>query len=77
MILRESVAEPSDLYVSFDRMLIDNNYTIGNKLTVNEFMSNWTLQSGYPVLHITKNETTNTFSVSQVNIMNCIFSITL
>lgn len=30
-------------------------------------MSNWTLQSGYPVLNIIKNTTSNTFSVTQVN----------
>lgn len=54
--------------MSFDRVLIDHNYTIGNELTVNEFMSNWTLQSGYPVIYISKNDTTNTFLVTQVNI---------
>lgn len=72
--IRESVAEPNDLYASFDRVLIDHNYTFGNKLTVNEFMSNWTSQSGYPILHIKKNEATNMFSVTQVNIINRISS---
>lgn len=60
------MAEPNDLYASFDHVLDDNNYELGNELTVKEFMSNWTLQSGYPVLRITKNEITNTFSVTQV-----------
>jgi hypothetical protein len=46
-----------------DLSLSLNNYT----LTVNDFMSNWTLQSGYPVLEITKNSTSNMFSVIQVN----------
>jgi aminopeptidase N len=60
------VAEPNDLYSSFDHVLNDNDYDLGNELTVNEFMSNWTLQPGYPVLRITKNNISNTFSVTQV-----------
>lgn len=60
------MAEPNDLYASFDHVLNDNNYDMGNGLTVNEFMTNWTLQSGYPVLKITKNDIFNTFSVTQV-----------
>lgn len=55
---------PTDLFLAFDSVLYDNNYEIGNGLTVNEFMSNWTLQSGYPVLNVTRNATT--FSVTQV-----------
>lgn len=62
------MAEPKDLYASFDSVLADNKYSIGNGLTVYEFMSNWTLQAGYPVLDIMKNESSNTFSVIQVNI---------
>lgn len=72
-IQRESVAEPNDLYASFDRVLVDHNHTIGNDLTVKEFMSNWTLQSGYPVIYVTKNKITNTFSVIQVSKINRIF----
>lgn len=62
----ESVAEPIHLYSAFDNVLYDSDYTIGNGMTVESFMSNWTMQSGYPVLNITKNETSNTFSVTQV-----------
>jgi len=47
-------------------MLIDNNYDFGNDLTVNDFMSNWTLQSGYPVVDITRDAATNKFLVTQV-----------
>lgn len=65
-IYSQSVAEPSNLFSAFDYVLYDNDYDIGNELTVNEFMSNWTLQSGYPVLNITRNTTTNTFLVIQV-----------
>jgi len=65
-IYSQSVAEPSDLFSSFDYVFYEYNYDIGNKLTVNEFMSNWTLQSGYPVLNIMRNTTTNTFLVIQV-----------
>nr|AEV66511.1 aminopeptidase N 3 [Aphis glycines] len=61
----QDVTEPSDLFSSFDSVLFDKDYEIGNDLTVNEFMSNWTLQSGYPVLNITRNATTNTFLVTQ------------
>ncbi|KAL5244511.1 hypothetical protein ACI65C_011922 [Semiaphis heraclei] len=64
-IFSYNVAEPSDLYSEFDNMLLDNNYDFGNDLTVNEFMSNWTLQSGYPVVNITRNATANTFLVTQ------------
>lgn len=45
---------------------MDHNYTLGDELTVDQFMSNWTLQSGYPVLNITKDENLNTFSIIQV-----------
>jgi len=65
-IYSQNATEPSDLFTSFDSVLFDNDYEIGNELTVNEFMSNWTLQSGYPVLNITRNATTNTFLVTQV-----------
>ncbi|CAH1738621.1 unnamed protein product [Aphis gossypii] len=61
----QNTAEPSDLFSSFNSVLFDNEYEIGNDLTVHEFMSNWTLQSGYPVLNITRNATTNTFLVTQ------------
>lgn len=54
------------LYESFDNVLMDNDYVFGNGLTVNQFMMNWTLQSGYPVISVTKNETSNTFSITQV-----------
>lgn len=67
------MAEPNDLYASFDHVLKDNNYEMGNELTVNEFMSNWTLQPGYPVLLITKNEIFNTFSVTQVIDSNYVY----
>jgi aminopeptidase N len=66
------VVEPNDLFASFDKVLYENNYNIGNGLTVNEFMSNWTLQSGYPVLQITKNDTSNTLSVIQVICTVCL-----
>ncbi|XP_025208483.1 aminopeptidase N-like [Melanaphis sacchari] len=61
----QNVAEPSDLFASFDNVLYEADYFLGNDLTVNEFMSNWTLQSGYPVLNITRNATTNTFLATQ------------
>jgi len=65
-IYSQNTAEPSDLFASFDIVLYDKQYDIGNDLTVNEFMSNWTLQSGYPVLNISRNATINTFLVTQV-----------
>jgi len=65
-IYSENAAEPLDLFTSFDNILYDNEYFIGPNLTVNEFMSNWTLQSGYPVLNITRNATSNSFLVTQV-----------
>lgn len=61
----QNAAEPLDLFTSFDGVLYDKEYDIGNGLTVNEFMSNWTLQSGYPVLNISRNAATNTFLVNQ------------
>lgn len=61
------MVEPTDLYVAFDTVLYDKRHTgIGNELTVDEFMSNWTTQAGYPVLNIEKNETTHHFSIIQV-----------
>lgn len=60
------MATPADLFASFDSVLYDEDYTIGNGLSVHVFMSNWTLQSGYPVLKIAKNETAGTYSVTQV-----------
>jgi len=60
------VANPDFLYSTFDNALTDHKYEIGNEMTVTDFMSSWTLQSGYPLLNIQKNETSNTFSVVQV-----------
>lgn len=60
------MVDPNMLYESFDNVLMDNDYVFGNGLTVNQFMMNWTLQSGYPVISVTKNETSNTFSITQV-----------
>ncbi|XP_022165263.1 aminopeptidase N-like [Myzus persicae] len=60
-----SAADPGDLYSSFDNILYDHDYDVGNGLTVSEFMSNWTLQSGYPVLNVTRNATTKLFFVTQ------------
>lgn len=62
---REAAAQPSDLFSVFDNLLYDEQYFIGNDLTVDEFMSNWTLQSGYPVLNISRDADTNTFLVTQ------------
>ncbi|XP_026820838.1 aminopeptidase N-like [Rhopalosiphum maidis] len=61
----QNAAEPVDLFTSFDNVLADHEYEIANGLLVNEFMSNWTLQSGYPVLNITRNATSNKFLVTQ------------
>lgn len=63
---RENVAEPIDLFAYFDYTLEENQYKLKDEMTVSSFMSNWTLQSGYPVLNITKNETLNTILVTQV-----------
>jgi len=61
----QNAAEPTDLFTSFDNVLYDYDYEIVNGLSVNEFMSNWTLQSGYPVLNITRNSIANTFLATQ------------
>lgn len=63
---RYSVAVPDDLYSCFDKVLVDNKFEIGNGLTVKEFMSNWTLQEGYPLLSITRDNEANTFIITQV-----------
>lgn len=65
-VSRYDVAEPNDLFTSFDYTLLKEQYIIENGLTVRDFMSNWTTQAGYPVLNITKNKNTNTFLVTQV-----------
>uniref|UniRef100_A0A2S2NAD6 Aminopeptidase n=2 Tax=Schizaphis graminum TaxID=13262 RepID=A0A2S2NAD6_SCHGA len=59
----QNTVEPLDLFTSFDNVLYDYDYNIGNELDVVDFMSNWTLQSGYPVLNIMKNG--NMFLVTQ------------
>lgn len=58
--------EPEDLFTAFDSTLADIGTDIGNELSVRDFMTNWTTQSGYPVLNIVKNQTANTFSIVQV-----------
>lgn len=60
------MAKPVDLFTAFDNVLKKHNFFIGNELTISEFMSNWTLQSGYPVLIIEKDEPSNNFVVNQV-----------
>lgn len=63
---RYDVAKPEDLFASFDKVLKENNFSIGKELTVEEFMSNWTTQAGYPVLIIEKNKSANNLIVTQV-----------
>lgn len=63
---REYVVKPNNLYERFDIVLSDNQYKLKDGMTIYDFMSNWTLQAGYPVINITKNETLNTFFVTQV-----------
>lgn len=62
----EQSVEPEALFTAFDSVIADNMTIFGNDLTVNDFMSNWTTQSGYPVLNIVKNQNTSTFSIIQV-----------
>ncbi|VVC40908.1 Hypothetical protein CINCED_3A014501 [Cinara cedri] len=62
-INKEMSVSPEDLFVAFDSTLADNSTEFGNDLTVYEFMTNWTTQSGYPVLNIVKNQTS--FSIVQ------------
>lgn len=66
MLRRYSITKPDDLFASFDKVLNDHKYSLGNELTVKEFMSNWTTQPGYPVMIIEKDELTNNFVVTQV-----------
>lgn len=65
-IQSEKSVGPDELFSAFDNTIIDNDREFGNNLTVYEFMTNWTTQSGYPVLNIAKNESTNTFTIVQV-----------
>lgn len=55
------------MFVSFDKVMKNHKYHFGNEITVNEFMSNWTTQPGYPVMMIERDESTNEFLVTQVN----------
>lgn len=63
---RESVVTPDNLYSSIDNVLIDNGIEFGNGLNVQNFMSNWTTQAGYPILDIKKNKTANKYLLTQV-----------
>lgn len=60
------MVKPNNLYERFDSVLSDNQYKLKNGMKIYDFMSNWTLQAGYPVLNIMKNETLNTYFVTQV-----------
>lgn len=60
------MAVPDGLYSCFGKILVDNKFEIGEGLTVKEFMSNWTLQEGYPLLNIFRDNEANTFIITQV-----------
>jgi len=65
---RYKAAEPKNLWSSFDSVIFDANYKsgiLGNTITVGEFMSSWTDQSGYPVINI-DTSSPNYIGISQV-----------
>lgn len=66
---RYKSVEPRDLWNSFDNVLFEKEYQLGilgNTITVEEFMSSWTNQAGYPVIHVDTNTHKNSMIITQV-----------
>lgn len=62
---RYKSVEPKNLWDSFDNVLFEENYKLGNNsITVGEFMSTWTDQAGYPVINVEYDN--NTLILTQV-----------
>lgn len=44
------------------------NHVMDSELTVKEVMDTWILQSGFPVINVTRNYSVDKLTISQVNI---------
>lgn len=62
---RYAAATPEQLWIALENVLYDNEFDLGDNLTVTQFMRSWTEQTGYPLVTITKEN--NTFEITQVN----------
>lgn len=73
ILLRFQAATPKQLWEAFEDVLYDNEFYLGDDLTITQFMKSWTEQPGYPLVKIVKEN--NTFVISQVGydliIINC------
>lgn len=67
--LRYTSVEPKHLWASFDSVLFEDDYKVGllgNKITVEQFMSPWTDQAGYPLINVRTTNDNKWFIISQV-----------
>lgn len=68
--LRYTAATPEQLWIALENVLYDNEFDLGDNLTITQYMKSWTEQAGYPLVTIVKEN--NTFIITQVNIILCI-----
>ncbi|VVC40910.1 Hypothetical protein CINCED_3A002040 [Cinara cedri] len=58
-----AAATPEDLWTAFENVLFEEEFELGDNITVTEFMESWTEQSGYPLVRVKREN--DTFVVTQ------------
>ena len=58
-----SAATPADLYRNMQEALDEDNPSSG--INIADFMSTWELQGGYPMIHVSRNESILTITQSK------------
>lgn len=58
-------ADQNDLWTAFTEAANDTS-TLPEHITIADLMKTWTLQSGYPVINVTRNYANGTATVTQV-----------
>jgi len=62
---RYTAVTPEQLWIALENVLYDNEFDLGDNLTITQYMKSWTEQAGYPLVTIVKEN--NTFIITQVN----------
>lgn len=63
-LFRNAASTPNDLCAAFETVIYEENFDFNDKFIVTEFMNSWTEQAGYPLVNVTR--ANSTFIVTQV-----------
>lgn len=64
IFLRYKAVTPENLWMAFEYVLKDTNFTLDENINVTQYMKTWTEQPGYPLVKV--NRVNKTFVVTQV-----------